>query len=109
MPRVDVYCILVDVYCILVDVYCILVDVYCILTCVLYSSRCVMYSSRCVLYSSICVLCSRLYTIGRQLTCPVPEPEPPVWKIYDAVCKTDGKVQGQYAMERYKANEKVQG
>ena len=35
---------------------------------------------------------TRYYSIGRQLTCPVPEPDPPVWKIYDAVSKADGKV-----------------
>ena len=34
----------------------------------------------------------RFYTIGRQLTCPVPEPDPPVWKIYEAISKADGKV-----------------
>ena len=33
--------------------------------------------------------------VGRQLTSAAPECEPPVWKIYDAVSKTDGKV-GNY-------------
>ena len=31
--------------------------------------------------------------VGRQLTSAAPECEPPVWKIYDAVSKTDGKVE----------------
>ena len=39
-------------------------------------------------YTPVC----RHYEIGAQLTCPVPEPDPPVWKLYDAVSKADGKV-----------------
>jgi hypothetical protein len=34
----------------------------------------------------------RHYIVGRQLTSAAPECEPPVWKIYDAVTKQDGKV-----------------
>ena len=36
-------------------------------------------------------LCS-LYEVGSLVTCPGPEPDPPIWKIYDGVCKQDRKV-----------------
>ena len=34
----------------------------------------------------------RLYDVGAQITSTGPEPEPPVWKIYDAVDRSNGKV-----------------
>ena len=30
--------------------------------------------------------------MGSLVTCPGPEPDPPIWKIYDGVCKQDRKV-----------------
>ena len=36
-------------------------------------------------------LCS-LYEVGSLVTCPGPEPDPPIWKIYDGVCKQDRTV-----------------
>ncbi|XP_023332600.1 SCY1-like protein 2 isoform X2 [Eurytemora carolleeae] len=43
---------------------------------------------------------AQYYSIGRQLTCPVPEPDPPVWKIYDAVSKADGKEASIHVYEK---------
>ena len=33
-----------------------------------------------------------MYSVGAQITSTGPEPEPPVWKIYDAVDRSNGKV-----------------
>ena len=33
-----------------------------------------------------------LYEIGAQVTATGPEPDPPVWKIYDAIDRQNGKV-----------------
>ena len=41
--------------------------------------------------SKFCPLFS-LYEIGAQVTATGPEPDPPVWKIYDAIERQNGKV-----------------
>ena len=33
-----------------------------------------------------------MYEIGAQVTATGPEPDPPVWKIYDAIDRQNGKV-----------------
>ena len=35
-----------------------------------------------------------LYEIGSVVSSPGPEPDPPIWKIYDGICKQDRKVHG---------------
>ena len=36
-----------------------------------------------------------LYEIGAQVTATGPEPDPAVWKIYDAIERQSGKVRGE--------------
>ena len=38
------------------------------------------------------IFSSSLYEIGALVTATGPEPDPPVWKIYDARDRTNGKV-----------------
>ena len=33
-----------------------------------------------------------MFDVGAQVTSTGPEPEPPIWKIYDAIDRTNGKV-----------------
>ena len=37
-----------------------------------------------------------LYEIGAQVTATGPEPDPPVWKIYDAIDRQNGKVREEF-------------
>ena len=40
-----------------------------------------------------------LYEIGSVVSSPGPEPDPPIWKIYDGFCKQDRKVGAHFGKE----------
>ena len=49
-----------------------------------------------------------LYEIGAQVTATGPEPDPPVWKIYDAIDRQNGKVRYEFmfVLETVRTREK---